>query len=213
MKLTLCGPRPAGTDVNINIQLCAGGHIARWLAVLQPFGDVLSAIHVRCTVMKKRLMCCRQMYAPGVYIVYKKCDSELRIVGPNCCHCGLYVKVPVTMTNFSSNKAQRDEISHGRTAKAALSIVVRTPLLLAYFGECTRVRCRSLRVADDRTHNVAPPSHSQSRRRLSAVGSSSGCTIEPEALKRRSRSSLCTTALPWTSKLLVRTCTVPRTCI
>jgi hypothetical protein len=53
----------------------------------------------------------------------KKIDYELRVVAPKCCHSGLYVKVPVTMTSFCSNKAQRDEISHGETAKAPLSIV------------------------------------------------------------------------------------------
>jgi len=71
MKLTLCGPRPARTDVNINIHLCAGGHTARWLAVLQPFGDVLSAIHVCCNVIEEvAVLSIRQMYAPGVYVVY-----------------------------------------------------------------------------------------------------------------------------------------------
>jgi hypothetical protein len=55
MDLTLCGSRPARSDVNVDIHLCAERYFARWLAILQPFGDVLS-VHVCCAVMEK--VCC-----------------------------------------------------------------------------------------------------------------------------------------------------------
>jgi hypothetical protein len=59
----------------------------------------------------------------------EKCDCEWRSRGPKMLTLRSICQDSDDNDLLCSNKAQRDEISHGKTAKAALSIVAEEPIV------------------------------------------------------------------------------------